>query len=74
MPTCFIGPPRLGETALVEDVCGDLKALRRTEPDPSAGWDRKVQKLLLLSFVTSRCSVTAVTSHNAVVGAVFVPH
>jgi hypothetical protein len=39
--------PTLGQRQLLRDIQVTAEALRRIEPDPSAGWDRQVQKLLL---------------------------
>jgi hypothetical protein len=39
--------PTLAQRQLLRDIQVIAEALRRIEPDPSAGWDRQVQKLLL---------------------------
>ena len=39
--------PTLDQRQLLRDIQVTAEALRHIEPDPSAGWDRQVQKLLL---------------------------
>ena len=39
--------PTLNQRQLLRDIQVTAEALRHIEPDPSAGWDRQVQKLLL---------------------------
>jgi hypothetical protein len=39
--------PTLEQRQLLRDIQVTAEALRHIEPDPSAGWDRQVQKLLL---------------------------
>lgn len=39
--------PTAGQRQLLRDIQVTAEALRHIEPDPSAGWDRQVQKLLL---------------------------
>ena len=39
--------PTLEQRGILRDIQVTAEALRHIEPDPSAGWDRQVQKLLL---------------------------
>ena len=39
--------PTLEQRQLLRDIQGTAEALRLIEPDPTAGWDRQVQKLLV---------------------------
>ena len=39
--------PTLAQRQLLRDIQVTAEALRHIEPDPTAGWDRQVQKLLL---------------------------
>ena len=39
--------PTLGQRQILRDIQVTAEALRHIKPDPSAGWDRQVQKLLL---------------------------